>query len=199
MEGQKNVWLFDIENDPNERDDVSDSQTGTVRFLLDRLAYYNSTAVPVRYPEFDPDADPAKHGGVWGPWMDWPLDLWAVKFSFSVKWSCGSLPLSTTSIDWLWLFWKKWCLPYSMSIGWELTEKSTHNLRYRLVLTHSIAVLKVIYHPLYSMNNFVTDKSKLPQDGAQVFTYLGWLAIMWPTENHMIANHPYKDIIIHTI
>ena len=38
--------------------------------------------------------------------------------------------------------------------------------------------LKVIYHPLYSMNNFVTNKSKLPQDGAQVFPYMGWLAIM---------------------
>ena len=34
-------------------------------------------------------------------------------------------------------------------------------------------VLKVTYHPLNSMNNFVTNKSKLPQDGAQVFPYLG--------------------------
>ena len=25
--------------------------------------------------------------------------------------------------------------------------------------------LKVTYHPLYSMNTFVTNKSKLPQDG----------------------------------
>ena len=33
--------------------------------------------------------------------------------------------------------------------------------------------LRVIYHPLYSMNNFVTNKSKLPQDGAQVFPYMG--------------------------
>ena len=33
--------------------------------------------------------------------------------------------------------------------------------------------LKVIYHPLYSMNNFVTNKSKLPQDGANVFPYMG--------------------------
>ena len=33
--------------------------------------------------------------------------------------------------------------------------------------------LKVIYHPLYSMNKFVTNKSKLPQDGAQVFPYMG--------------------------
>ena len=66
-------------------------------------------------------------------------------------------------------------------------------------------MLKVIYHPLYSMNNFVKNKSKLPQDGAQVFPYMGWLAIMWPShhpiygvigydvtlwEGHMIANHP---------
>ena len=34
-------------------------------------------------------------------------------------------------------------------------------------------VLKVIYHPLYSMNKFVTNKLKLPQDGAQVFPYMG--------------------------
>ena len=30
-------------------------------------------------------------------------------------------------------------------------------------------ILKVIYHPLYSMNNFVTYKSKLRQNGAQVY------------------------------
>ena len=33
--------------------------------------------------------------------------------------------------------------------------------------------LKVIYYPSYSMNKFVTNKSKLPQDGAQVFPYMG--------------------------
>ena len=32
---------------------------------------------------------------------------------------------------------------------------------------------KVIYHPLYSMNKLVINKSKLPQDGAQVFPYVG--------------------------
>ena len=47
---------------------------------------------------------------------------------------------------------------------------------------HNHVHLKVIYHPLYSMNKFVKDKSKLPQDGAQVFPYMGWLAIMWPSE-----------------
>ena len=34
-------------------------------------------------------------------------------------------------------------------------------------------MLKVTYHPLYSMNTFVTIKSKLPQDGAQVFPIYG--------------------------
>ena len=43
-------------------------------------------------------------------------------------------------------------------------------------------ILKVIYHPLYTMNNFVTNKSKLPQYGAQVFPYMGLLAIMRPSE-----------------
>ena len=45
-----------------------------------------------------------------------------------------------------------------------------------------VTQLKVIYYPLYGMNNFVTTKSKLPQDGAQVFPYMVWLAIMWPSE-----------------
>ena len=49
-------------------------------------------------------------------------------------------------------------------------------------------MLKVTYHPLYGMNKFVTNKSKLPQDRAQVFPYMGWLAII--SEGHMIANHP---------
>ena len=45
-----------------------------------------------------------------------------------------------------------------------------------LALTLKVAIqielLKMIYHPLYSMNNFVTNKSKLPQDGTQVFPYM---------------------------
>ena len=36
-----------------------------------------------------------------------------------------------------------------------------------------LSQLKVTYHPLHSMNKFVTNKSKLPQDGAQLFPYMG--------------------------
>ena len=66
----QNVWLFDITKDPLEKEDLSQKYPSVVRTLLQRLAYYNSTAVPVRYPAEDPDADPAKHGGIWGPWED---------------------------------------------------------------------------------------------------------------------------------
>ena len=38
-------------------------------------------------------------------------------------------------------------------------------------------MLKVIYHPLYGMNKFVTNKSKLTQDGAHCFLIWGeWLS-----------------------
>ena len=88
--------------------------------------------------------------------------------------------------------------PYQ-EVYWPYTYKQRKCLQF--------IILKVIYHSLYSMINFVTNKYKLPQDGAQVFPYMGWLAIMWPTqtiipiygvigyhvtlrEGHMIANHP---------
>ena len=43
----------------------------------------------------------------------------------------------------------------------------------RVSSTDVLNNLKVIYHPLYSMNTFVTNKAKLPQDGAKVFPYMG--------------------------
>ena len=65
----KNVWLFDIKNDPYEEYDVSEVLPDIVEFMLDRLSAYNKTAVPPRFPAMDPNCDPALRGGVWGPWM----------------------------------------------------------------------------------------------------------------------------------
>ena len=42
-----------------------------------------------------------------------------------------------------------------------------------LLINGHYDILKVIYHHLYSMNNFVTNKSKLTQDGAQLLPYMG--------------------------
>ena len=57
----QNLWLFNIRTDPLEKNDVSSEYPDIVHHLLDRLSYYNSTAVPVRYPQSDPEADPALH------------------------------------------------------------------------------------------------------------------------------------------
>ena len=53
-------------------------------------------------------------------------------------------------------------------LSWLSTD-----IRLYMAIPQWITGLKVTYHPLYSMNKFVTNKSKLPQDGAQVFPYMG--------------------------
>ena len=64
----KNVWLFNIRDDPFEHMDLSDTRQDIVKYLLDRLVYYNSTAAPARYPPPDPKSNPALHGNAWVPW-----------------------------------------------------------------------------------------------------------------------------------
>ena len=57
-------------------------------------------------------------------------------------------------------------------------------------------MLKVIYHPLYSMNNFVTNKSKLTHDGGtsvSLYGVIGYHVTLW--ESHMLANHPIYGVI----
>ncbi|CAK8694461.1 unnamed protein product [Clavelina lepadiformis] len=63
------VRLFDILADPEERHDVADYFPHIVDTMLGKIAAYNKTAVPYRFPKFDPRSNPALQGGVWGPWV----------------------------------------------------------------------------------------------------------------------------------
>ncbi|XP_045173834.2 arylsulfatase J-like [Mercenaria mercenaria] len=65
-----NLWLMNIEKDPHELEDLSDQYPSLVQYMLKRLQYYQSTAVPVVKPRQDTMADPALLGGFWGPWLD---------------------------------------------------------------------------------------------------------------------------------
>ncbi|GFS25163.1 arylsulfatase B-like [Elysia marginata] len=67
---EKNVWLFNIRKDPNERHDLSAKEPARVRAMLDQLVAFNNTAVPPFVVKSDPRSNPALHGNVWGPWLD---------------------------------------------------------------------------------------------------------------------------------
>ena len=64
----KHVWLFNIQDDPNEYHDLSDVKPDIVKQLVGRLQYYYSSLVPPFYPPGDPRANPALHGGIWTNW-----------------------------------------------------------------------------------------------------------------------------------
>ena len=68
-QGPNSVFLFNVTDDPEERKDVSEQHPDVVRDLLERIEVYNATAVPARFPDPDPNSLPAKHGGIWAPWM----------------------------------------------------------------------------------------------------------------------------------
>ena len=55
-------------------------------------------------------------------------------------------------------------------------------------------MLKVIYHPLYNMNNFVTNKLKLPQDGFLIWG--DWLSCDSLRGSHDSQSPPYNYGVI---
>lgn len=63
----KQVMLFDVEKDPEERLEVSHQRPEVVSFLLRRLQLYQNQAQPIHFPPDDPRCDPATTGA-WGPW-----------------------------------------------------------------------------------------------------------------------------------
>ena len=62
------TFLFNIREDPEERNELSKVYPEMVNNLMRRLKEYNATAVPVRYPKPDPASLPELHGNVWAPW-----------------------------------------------------------------------------------------------------------------------------------
>ena len=69
LDNINSTFLFNIREDPEERNELSSVFPEMVSFLMKKLAEYNATAVPVRYPNPDPASKPKLHGNVWSPWV----------------------------------------------------------------------------------------------------------------------------------
>lgn len=66
----KNLLLFDIAKDPEERTDLTNTHPYIVDILLRKLASWNAEAVPVNYPSKDPSCRHVVHKhGAWVPWL----------------------------------------------------------------------------------------------------------------------------------
>ena len=63
-------WLFNIANDPNERNNVADQYPDKVLELKERIEYYNSTHIEQLDPPLDPNSNPIHFNGVWTPWLE---------------------------------------------------------------------------------------------------------------------------------
>ena len=72
------IFLFNIAQDPEEREELSEKHPEIVRELLARVEMFNSTSVPARFPRPDPDSKPCRHGGVWVPWIKWSPESYLI-------------------------------------------------------------------------------------------------------------------------
>ncbi|XP_065900217.1 arylsulfatase I-like [Dysidea avara] len=64
------TWLFNITEDPNERNNVADQHPDIVKQLKERIEYYNSTHIVQLDPPLDPKSKPSNFNGIWTPWLD---------------------------------------------------------------------------------------------------------------------------------
>ena len=64
------MWLFNIADDPNERNNVADQYPDKVLELKARIEYYNSSHIVQLDPPLDRNSNPYLHYGVWTPWLD---------------------------------------------------------------------------------------------------------------------------------
>ncbi|KAB7500180.1 Arylsulfatase J [Armadillidium nasatum] len=66
-----NPCLFNVASDPCEYFDVSKSHPAIVKLLLNRLQFYNSTAIPPGNKPQDPRANPIFWNNTWTNWFDY--------------------------------------------------------------------------------------------------------------------------------
>ena len=67
---EKKIYLYNIADDPTERNNLVEQKADVVKQMLEKLDEYRRSAVPCRYPDPDPNANPNLRSGMWEPWVD---------------------------------------------------------------------------------------------------------------------------------
>jgi hypothetical protein len=62
--------LFDLTNDPCEQNNIAASYPSMLHLIMDKIHAYNATSFPAGNRPFDAESEPARHEGVWVPWLD---------------------------------------------------------------------------------------------------------------------------------
>lgn len=62
--------LFNIFDDPCEQNNLADSNSDKVEFLLDRLNHHKSQMIPMHRKISDPNCDPKNFNNIWTWWQD---------------------------------------------------------------------------------------------------------------------------------
>jgi len=65
----KNIWLFNIADDPNETTDLFDDNQDQAIDMLNKLAEYQANAFGPTYPDIDLNCNPANFDDVWTWWQ----------------------------------------------------------------------------------------------------------------------------------
>eukprot|EP01094_Clydonella_sp_ATCC50884_P017824 TRINITY_DN3186_c0_g1_i2.p1 TRINITY_DN3186_c0_g1~~TRINITY_DN3186_c0_g1_i2.p1 ORF type:complete len:374 (-),score=63.56 TRINITY_DN3186_c0_g1_i2:279-1400(-) len=66
---KKQLYLFNIEEDPNETRNLAEARPDIVQKLFKRIQQYNMTAVAAQWVPRDTSAWPRFHDGAWVPWV----------------------------------------------------------------------------------------------------------------------------------
>ena len=66
----RDIQLYNVLKDPEEREEVSLRHPVLVKILLEKLKGYRERALQPSNMDTDQAADPGKFGGVWTPWLE---------------------------------------------------------------------------------------------------------------------------------
>ena len=81
-DNKQNIYLYNIDTDPKEEDNLCERFPGIVEHMIGRQEYYELGMVSSQFPNIDINANPELHGGFWQPWIETNMKVRGVDYVF---------------------------------------------------------------------------------------------------------------------